>query len=82
MAAILLAAWPVLAQESTNPPAKPTGLTGIIANDQVTLSWNDSGDDSITGYQVLRRDKSIHGSGQFVVHVDETGTADTSYTGH
>ena len=62
------------------PPAKPTGLTGTVAHDQVSLTWNDPGDESITGYQILRLDRDVHGLGNFQVHVDDTGGAATSYT--
>ena len=76
-ATVLFSAWPVMAQD---PPAKPTGLTGTVAHDGVTLSWADPQDDTITGYQVLRRDKSINGLGDFPVLVDDTGSAAPSFT--
>ena len=58
---------------------KPTGLTGTVAHDRVSLTWDDPGDDSITGYLVLRRDTTIHERGEFVTLVDDTGSAATSY---
>ena len=66
--------------EPLEPPAKPTGLSGTVAHDEVSLTWNDPGDESITGYQVLRLDRDVHGLGNFQVHVDDTGSAATSYT--
>ena len=33
-------------------PAKPTGLTATATHDRVVLTWNDPGDDSITGYVI------------------------------
>ena len=36
-------------------PDKPTGLSATATHDQVTLTWDDPGDDSITGYVILRR---------------------------
>ena len=69
-ATVLFSAWPVMAQD---PPARPTGLTGTVAHNQVALSWDNPRDDAITGYQVLRRDKSINGLGDFPVLVDDTG---------
>ncbi len=73
--------------QSADPPAKPTGLTASsVSHDSVTLTWDDPGDDSITGYQVLRRsrDGSTYGDGRgvggFVVIVDDTGSATTTYT--
>ena len=61
------------------PPAKPTNLTGTVAHDRVSLTWDNPEDDSITGYQVLRRDTTVHRLGEFVVLVDDTGTAETAY---
>ena len=68
-------------------PARPTGLQATeVAHDSVSLEWADPGDDSITGYQVLRRarDGDEYGDGEgaaaFVAVVDNTGTAATSYT--
>ena len=40
--------------DSTNPPAKPTGLLTGVSQGSVLLLWDDPGDDTITGYQVLR----------------------------
>ena len=56
-AALMLAPMePVLAQEqSADPPAKPTGLTGTVAHASVSLAWDDPEDSSTTGYQILRR---------------------------
>ena len=76
------AATPTVAAAETmqaEPPAKPTGLTGTVAHDVVSLTWEDPGDGSITGYQILRLDRKVHGLGNFQVHVDDTGTADTLY---
>ena len=42
-------------EQVTEPPATPTGLAAVATNDQVVLTWNDPGDDSITGYRILRR---------------------------
>ena len=67
-------------------PAAPTGLSApSVSHDSVTLSWDDPGDDSITGYQVLRRsrDGDEYGDGQgmaeLVAIVDDTGSSATSY---
>ena len=64
------------------PPTSPTGLTvSSRTHDSVTLSWNDPGDSTIEGYQVLRRsrDWSEYGDGlgdaEYVVIVDDTGSA-------
>ena len=62
-----------------DPPARPQGLTGTVEHDVVSLTWDDPGDAGITGYQILRLDRKVHGLGNFQVHVDDTGTADTLY---
>ena len=77
---VLFTALPAAAQEEpTEPPAKPTGLTGEVAHDRVSLSWDDPNDDTITGYQILRRNKAVDDPGVFHVHVESTGNAATSY---
>ena len=65
--------------EPSAPPARPRGLTGTVSHDAVSLSWNDPSDDTITGYQILRLDRDVHGLGNFQVHVDDTGSVSTSY---
>ena len=70
----------VMAQEpEPQPPAKPQGLNGTVKHNQVSLSWDDPEDESITGYQVLRRDRSDEDS-EFSVLAADTGSADTTYT--
>ena len=73
--------------ETLTALAKPTGLTASsVSHDSVTLTWDDPGDDSITGYQVLRRsrDGDEYGDGQgaaeFVAVVDDTGSTATTHT--
>ena len=61
-------------------PAKPTGLSATATHDSVTLTWNDPGDDSITGYVVLRRLPGVDPEGQFSELVSNTGTAELTYT--
>ena len=60
-------------------PARPTGLTGSVTHESVVLSWNDPGDTTITGYQILRREPAIHEPGEFIAHLDNTGSAAPSY---
>ena len=68
------------------PPAAPQNLTGSVSHKSVTLSWDDPGDDSITGYRMLRRsrDSAQYGDGQgaadFAAVVDDTGSSATTYT--
>ena len=79
-AATLALAWPVSGQTpDEGAPAKPTGLTGTVSSEAVSLSWNDPGDASITGYQVLRRNPEVDAKGVFQTIADDTGSADTSY---
>ena len=61
------------------PPATPTGLTGTFTHESVSLSWDDPGDPSITGYQILRRERGVHEVGDFQIHVDDTSSAASSY---
>ena len=68
-----------LEPEPQDPPAQPTGLTGTVEHDFVSLTWDDPGDDSITGYQILRRDPALHEIGVFLVHADDTGSGATEY---
>ena len=64
-----------------NPPAKPTGLTeGTVSQASVTISWDDPGDDSITGYRVLRQDLDGPSPETLNTISDDTGSATTSYT--
>ena len=61
-------------------PDKPTGLTATATHDTVTLTWNDPGDDSITGYVILRRVRENDTGGEFGVLVPDTSSAATTYT--
>ena len=72
--------------ETGDPPAAPTGLSASgVSSDSVTLTWDDPGDSSITGHQVLRRsrDGSEYGDGEgaaeFAVIADDTSSAATTY---
>ena len=69
------------AHAQTAVPAAPTGLTApTVAHNSVTLSWDDPGDTSITGYRILRRDPVNQAPGVFSTIVSNTGSAATSYT--
>ena len=71
----------VAGAQPTEPPAKPRGLEATTAtHDSVTLTWDDPGDDSITGYVILRRIPGVDPEGQFDELVADTGTAATTYT--
>ena len=70
----------VVAAAPTDPPGAPRNLTGTAnADGTVTLSWDAPNDDSVTGYQILRRRPS-EGEGTLLVHVNDTGSTATEYT--
>ena len=56
-----------VAAQPTEPPAK-------------TLTWNDPGDDSITGYVILRRVRENDVGGEFSELVPDTGSTAITYT--
>ena len=62
-------------QRSETNPGAPAGLLARATSNQVTLEWDDPGDDSITGYQVWRGPKA---SGLKVL-VADTGSGDNRY---
>ena len=70
----------VSAAEPSEPPAKPRRLSATASHDSVTLSWDDPGDDSITGYVILRRNRDTTAEGEFTELVADTGSAAISYT--
>ena len=70
---------PVQAQEGSAPD-KPRGLSATATHDQVVLTWDDPGDDTITGYVILRRIPGVDPEGQFSELVSNTGTDATTYT--
>ena len=62
------------------PPQRPKNLIGIANEDgSVTLTWDDPGDETITGYQILRR-LPTEGEPTLLVYVDDTGSVATTYT--
>ena len=70
----------VAAGAPTDPPGAPRNLTGAANPDgTVTLSWDAPDDDSVTGYQILRRRPS-EGEKTLLVHVNDTGSTTTEYT--
>ena len=80
IASVLFLSRPANVQgQSNDPPARPTGLTGTVAHDQVSLRWDNPDDNTIKAYRILRRNKDVDDPGVFHVHVDSTGSATTSY---
>ena len=67
-------------EQAAEPPAKPRGLSATATHDRVVLTWDDPGDDSITGYVILRRVRVNDTGGDFGVLVADTGTAALTYT--
>ena len=61
------------------PPERPQGLRAEVSHDAVSLSWDDPGDASISGYQILRRDRDLSPVGVFEVLVEDTGSAAAAY---
>ena len=61
------------------PPGRPTGLTGAVSHAAVSLRWEAPHDASITGYQILRLNRAVDAAEAFSVHVDDTGSAASSY---
>ena len=67
-------------EQVTEPPVTPTELTATATNDQVVLTWDDPGDDTITGYRILRRMRRGGNYGVWGTLVADTGSAATIYT--
>ena len=67
-------------QTPESPPAKPTNLTATVnADGHIVLSWTAPNDDSITGYQVLRR-RPGEGESTLLVYVADTQSTATTFT--
>ena len=67
-------------QTPQSPPPAPMDLTATVnADGHIVLSWNAPGDDSITGYQILRRRPS-EGEGTLLVYVANTRSTATTFT--
>ncbi len=68
-------------EQPQKPPAAPRNLTGVANDDgSVTLSWDTPGDDSVTGYRILRRHTVKQAPGVFSTLAANTGTTATTYT--
>ena len=67
-------------QTPESPPPAPTSLTATVnADGHIVLSWTAPNDDSITGYQVLRRRPS-EGESALLVYVADTESTATTFT--
>ena len=66
--------------EATEPPSAPTNLTATVNDDgSITLSWDTPDDDTITGYEILRR-RPTQGENRLTTYVADTGSAAATYT--
>ena len=64
----------------TEPPGPPLKLKGTAnADGTVTLRWEAPDDDTVTGYQILRK-RTSRGEQALLVHVNDTGSTATEYT--
>ena len=70
----------VTPEQGAGPPDKPGGLEATATHGRVVLTWDDPGDDSITGYVILRRNRDTDVKGHFDERVADTGSAATTYT--
>ncbi len=59
--------------------AEPTGLSNTATHNSVTLTWDDPGVSGITHYQIFRRDRAVHGPGEFVL-IEITAVSAATYT--
>ena len=67
-------------QTPQSPPPAPINLTATVnADGHIVLSWTAPDDDSITGYQILRRRPS-EGEGALLVYVANTQGTATTFT--
>ena len=67
-------------EEEQAPPPAPQNLSASANEDgSVSLTWDAPDDDSVTGYQILRRRPS-EGEDTLIIHVEDTGSVDTTYT--
>ncbi len=60
-----------------SPPAAPRNLQATSANATITLTWDDPGDGSITGYKIMSRTPATED--RLSVLVEDTGAPGTSY---
>ena len=67
-------------EEPQEPPPAPTGLTATVNGDgHIVLTWTAPDDDSVTGYQILRR-RPYEGEDTLMMYVEDTRSTETTYT--
>ena len=68
------------AQQQAQTPLAPENLMATVNPDgTITLSWDAPDDDSITGYQILRR-RPQEGEDTLLIYVQDTGNAAATFT--
>ena len=62
-------------------PAPPRSLRAEVTHNSVLLSWSTPEDngDSVSGYQILRRDRAVDPVDQFTILAEDTGSSATYY---
>ncbi len=70
---------PASQQNSQNVPGKPAGVTATAGDNGVSVRWDDPGDDTITGYSVVRYEQ--HGAHVYETSMlsENTGSPGTAY---
>ena len=67
-------------QETRSPPPAPTSLAALVNDDgHIALSWTAPDDDSVTGYQILRR-RPTEGEDELLVYVANTDSTVTTWS--
>ena len=82
LVATLAVPAPATGQSGAVPEPPPRPVVDAFGHDFVTLSWDDPGDATITGYQILRRNRDADALGDFTIIEDDTASTDTVYTDH
>ncbi len=64
----------------TARPGQPQNLRAEVTHNSVSLNWSAPGDNgSVSGYQILRRDRNEDPVDQFSILEEDTGSPATSY---
>ena len=67
-------------QQPQSPPPAPTSLAALVNDDgHIVLSWTAPDDDSVTGYQILRR-RPAEGEDELLVYVANTDSTVTTWS--
>ena len=66
--------------QPTARPGQPQNLRAEVTHNSVSLNWSAPGDNgSVSGYQILRRDRNEDPVDQFSILEEDTGSPATSY---